>query len=36
MTVTENVTGKLILAVEIFDSDQNGTGIIGKYKPTSG
>jgi hypothetical protein len=25
-----NVTGKLILAVEIFDSDQNGTGIIGK------
>jgi hypothetical protein len=25
-----NVTSKLILAAEIFDSDQNGTGIIGK------
>jgi hypothetical protein len=25
-----NVTGKLILGAEIFDSDQNGTGIIGK------
>jgi hypothetical protein len=25
-----NVTDKLILAAEIFDSDQNGTGIIGK------
>jgi hypothetical protein len=25
-----NVTGKPILAAEIFDSNQNGTGIIGK------